>query len=57
MSDLDIIRLSVIRLCGIIKDLSCCTPSGRMPTGDFVGDKLKYFYEEANQIALELERP
>ena len=57
MSDLNIIRLSLIRLCELVKDLSCCTPTGRVPTGDFVGDKLKHIYEEANQIAAELERP
>jgi len=57
MSDLDITRQAVMRLCQIVKDLACCTPAGRVPSGDFVGDKLKYIYEEAEQIRVELERP
>ena len=57
MSDLDITRLAVIRLCEIVKQLTCCTPAGRVPSGDFVGDRLKYLFEEAEQIRVELERP
>lgn len=57
MSDLNIVRLAVIQLAEVIRDLTCLVPKGRMPTGDFVGDQLKELYERCKQIEAELERP
>jgi len=60
MSDLNIIRLAVIRLSGIVKDLSCMIDSANVtarPQDKWLAERLSDCYRRCKQIEAELERP
>ncbi len=61
MSDENITRLAVIRLCEIVKQLTCCSfgPGDPrfIPSGAETNNRLSMLYDDADLIAKELERP